>query len=96
MTRKIGWNKSLTGQFNTQELTELHMQDAQTLIVRLRQSPGIVVLRALTELLGHEEEEKLRAVNADPNVNDLWQKVIVETFSADMWYMFALLKFLDE
>ena len=86
----LDWNLSATDAFSVEELAQLRYQAAPALIEFLQGSDGIVVVRALYELLRHGEEEKLRAIGKDPQVTQLWRHAIVATFSSDMFNMLDL------
>lgn len=89
------WEESLTGQFGVEELAELRDAPASEIIERLRKSKGLVVIRSLYELLGHQALEKLKEVANDPEVNKLMQGALVPNFSKDAEYLIKLYFFFE-
>lgn len=70
----MGWT-SKTGQFCNEEISIIEQMDAGTLARALLGSDPIVALRALAEILLHEDA-RLEPILADTNVQAHWQQYI--------------------
>ena len=75
---KVSWMNSVTRQFGIEELLMLQYATPSNLIGSFRVSEPIIVLRALMELFGHGEFDKLRAVGAVETIQHMWQHANLE------------------
>lgn len=84
------WEKSTTGQFKEAELARLQTETAEELTTAFMSSADDVILRALYELMTHDEDEKLNAIINNPAIKNRIEGALVD-FGPDMLILLSLM-----